>query len=90
MRSCIEARYNFAEAFGIGSKQHIGSKALDDAKREILPRTENEAWEAARALLRRPWFTRAWIVQEIAVARSVVLACGSWKMDWLILGAAVI
>jgi Heterokaryon incompatibility protein (HET) len=33
-------------------------------------------------LLRRDWFSRRWIVQELAVARSAMLYCGSDKVDW--------
>jgi hypothetical protein len=28
-------------------------------------------------LLRRPWFRRVWVIQEVACARSVLLSCGS-------------
>ena len=32
--------------------------------------------EAMSALLKRPWFTRVWILQEISVAKGVVFLCG--------------
>ncbi|EXJ70680.1 uncharacterized protein A1O5_05670 [Cladophialophora psammophila CBS 110553] len=33
-------------------------------------------WPALRKLLKRRWFTRAWIVQEVAVAKKITLYCG--------------
>ncbi|KAL9600554.1 MAG: hypothetical protein Q9219_003100 [cf. Caloplaca sp. 3 TL-2023] len=31
--------------------------------------------------LNRPWFTRAWVFQEVVVAKSGILMCGSLEMD---------
>lgn len=33
-------------------------------------------------LLRRPWFNRRWIVQEIALARKAQIYCGSEELSW--------
>jgi hypothetical protein len=33
-------------------------------------------------LLRRDWFSRRWVVQELAVARSAMLYCGDDEVDW--------
>ncbi len=41
-----------------------------------LPGIDSPAWMALDAVYWRPWFMRAWIVQEIAVARSAVVVCG--------------
>ena len=30
----------------------------------------------------RPWWTRVWVIQEAAVARSIVVRCGSEEMPW--------
>ena len=48
---------------------------------------QDEAQEAAELanfakLLRRPWFSRRWIVQELAVARKAILYCGEAKLPW--------
>ena len=40
-------------------------------------------------LLRRPWWSRAWIVQEVALAKNVVLVCGGDVLDWAKLAAFV-
>jgi hypothetical protein len=42
----------------------------------------SKGWQALRALLKRSWFSRAWIVQEVAVAKSVTLHCGSATLAW--------
>jgi hypothetical protein len=47
--------------------------------------------EALREICRRPWWRRAWIVQEgtIANAMRTVLFCGSRRIDWTYLRAAL-
>ncbi|KAK3357967.1 heterokaryon incompatibility protein-domain-containing protein [Lasiosphaeria hispida] len=37
---------------------------------------------AVTTLLRRPWFRRVWIIQEVAFARSAVVLSGRDAMDW--------
>ncbi|KAH7064195.1 heterokaryon incompatibility protein-domain-containing protein [Paraphoma chrysanthemicola] len=37
--------------------------------------------EVAR-LLRHPWFTRSWVVQEAACARHLFIRCGVFSMAW--------
>lgn len=39
-------------------------------------------WAALSALMRRPWFSRRWIVQEIALARWATLHCGDKQVKW--------
>jgi hypothetical protein len=43
-------------------------------------------WEALRSFLELPWFSRAWVLQEVAVARTALLFCGldSLKLSSLI------
>jgi hypothetical protein len=33
-------------------------------------------------LLARPWFTRTWVVQEVVLARKVVVEYGNNSIDW--------
>jgi len=37
-------------------------------------------WKALRAFLKRPWFTRAWIIQEALACTHTLVMCGSWCM----------
>lgn len=43
---------------------------------------EARQWVDFATLLRRPWFNRRWIVQELAVARAARLYCGKRELDW--------
>ncbi|KAF5847637.1 hypothetical protein GGP41_000363 [Bipolaris sorokiniana] len=52
---------------------------------------QQKALEALRMLCRRPWWGRAWIVQEGTIANPArtVLFCGSRSIDWTYLRAAL-
>lgn len=39
------------------------------------------SWNALLCLMRRGWWSRAWIIQEYAVARAVSFVCGSMELD---------
>lgn len=48
----------------------------------IREKSYKNAWTALGNLLNRPWWPRAWILQEIILARSAVILCGRWCIDW--------
>ncbi|KAF2812997.1 uncharacterized protein BDZ99DRAFT_437772 [Mytilinidion resinicola] len=39
-------------------------------------------WLGFIAFINRPWFKRAWVVQEIALAKTAVLVCGQNTLPW--------
>ncbi len=39
-------------------------------------------WRALQALLSRPWFGRMWVLQELGVASSAAVVCGSRSISW--------
>ena len=39
-------------------------------------------WKALNALLRRPWFTRVWIIQEAVSATECTFICGPHEIPW--------
>ncbi|KAK4209232.1 hypothetical protein QBC37DRAFT_450918 [Rhypophila decipiens] len=39
-------------------------------------------WGEVRELLARPWWSRAWIIQEAVLARDLVLMCGPDSAPW--------
>jgi hypothetical protein len=41
-----------------------------------------------QALLKRPWFQRLWIIQEVALASKVTMFCGHSSIDWWIFNLA--
>ncbi|OCK98442.1 HET-domain-containing protein [Cenococcum geophilum 1.58] len=48
----------------------------------LLDGRYSRQWCALSALLRRPWFSRRWIIQEIALAKQAALHCGSSEVAW--------
>lgn len=41
-----------------------------------------QQWSAFIALMRREWFRRRWVVQELAFAKEAYLLCGDSSVDW--------
>lgn len=39
-------------------------------------------YKAILQLLKRPWWSRSWIVQELCLARKTTLICGSHRVEW--------
>jgi hypothetical protein len=39
-------------------------------------------WEALLDLMKREWFSRRWVVQEIAMAQKATIYCGQQELDW--------
>lgn len=54
-------------------RSHISTK---------VPPLYDPAWNAFTNILQRPWFHRAWIVQETSVTRDVRIVCGSSWIAW--------
>lgn len=41
-----------------------------------------DSWNALKELMKRPWFSRRWVVQKIALAKKGTVYCGSESLDW--------
>jgi len=67
-------------------KRVLNLSQLDQLVHDKL--TPNE-WAAFLNLMKRPWFSRRWIVQEIALARKAHLHCGDESVTWKELAEAV-
>ncbi|KAK0652352.1 hypothetical protein B0T16DRAFT_387631 [Cercophora newfieldiana] len=39
-------------------------------------------WQSLLLLMQRPWFSRRWVVQEIALARRATIYCGKDELAW--------
>lgn len=39
-------------------------------------------WEDIALFFERPWFSRVWILQEVALAAEVIVRCGRWRLRW--------
>lgn len=47
-----------------------------------MPGAESQIWADVVAFFRRPWFGRAWIIQEAVAAPTVTMVCGGLAFDW--------
>lgn len=56
----------------------------------ISEKKENASkWQSLLLLMQRPWFSRRWVVQEIALARSATIYCGNEEIPWTNFAVAV-
>ncbi|KAI1481208.1 HET-domain-containing protein [Daldinia eschscholtzii] len=62
----------------------INPQAFDDIhNKELLGGSNSpEHWGALAWLFGRRWFTRAWVVQELVLARDITILCGDCAFDW--------
>ena len=54
-----------------------------------LPLTTARVWYDLFDVLRRPWFSRAWIIQEMAVSSNAIVVCGHELVHWTDLVRAI-
>lgn len=75
----------------LGDETQTSSMAIDFMHRIVngnsnvddLVKDNARQWTAVDSLIRMPWFTRRWIVQEIALARDAVVCCGPHEIPWV-------
>ena len=62
---------------------NMGHIDLNNIPEMIEDRDTRKAWDALLQLFRRPWWTRSWVLQEIAVALSdPLVGCGYKWLPW--------
>lgn len=61
----------------------------EEADRLLEQQAYRHEWLALSRLMRRPWFSRRWIIQEIAMAKTATLHCGTDWLPWDIFAEAV-
>ncbi|KAI0400624.1 heterokaryon incompatibility protein-domain-containing protein [Xylaria palmicola] len=44
--------------------------------------TTEDVWNLSHEILSRPWFSRAWTLQEIQLAKTATICCGSLSADF--------
>jgi hypothetical protein len=64
-------------------------RAVAQFEEVVEENTSCEDWVALIALMRRPWFSRRWVVQEIALANKAMLHCGKDVLPWLEFSEAI-
>ncbi|KAH7409029.1 heterokaryon incompatibility protein-domain-containing protein [Cadophora sp. MPI-SDFR-AT-0126] len=47
-----------------------------------LPQYQDPVWLAWSIFWRRPWFRRAWVLQEFVLGKDIVIICGQKKINW--------
>jgi Heterokaryon incompatibility protein (HET) len=55
---------------------------LKDYDRVVEDQTLCTDWIALTNLMRQKWFSRRWVVQELALAQNATLHCGKYKIPW--------
>ena len=61
-------------------KDHISNlRAFDQLTQDEVVA---EDWSAFGALMTKPWFSRRWIIQEIAYAKKATVCCGKRSVSW--------
>ncbi|KAF5609133.1 het-domain-containing protein [Fusarium pseudoanthophilum] len=57
-------------------------KISEVAEGHVIPaKQDNTIPESIASLLKRPWFRRVWVLQEVAAAQHVLLVCGASQID---------
>ncbi|KAH9203704.1 heterokaryon incompatibility protein-domain-containing protein [Leptodontidium sp. 2 PMI_412] len=65
----------------MGLLRKMGKEALKDVfDKDKLSRLQR--WNSLGELLGRPWFSRAWVVQEVWMASGAILQCGNTHLRW--------
>jgi hypothetical protein len=70
-----DSETGIALAHKLVAASQTGSEGGQDTS--DVPDLEDKAWAAFRALIQRPWFTRVWMIQELALSRSSTMICGT-------------
>lgn len=91
--------HSFNVCIWLGNSDQYTALAIDFIKNEILQLhnfdelcESSEAipkWTAMLQLMQRPWFSRRWVVQEIALSRDAVMYCGEYQIRWHDFASAV-
>lgn len=71
---------DFTSKSGIDFIQRCSS--IDDLDDVVRGDRYTNLWNAVLSLMGRRWFSRTWVIQEIAVARKATMFCGSDSVTW--------
>ncbi|WPH00749.1 Hypothetical protein R9X50_00357900 [Acrodontium crateriforme] len=70
------------QLLSVSRYQQVSGLGPADLECHGLPRLGHKRWKALAAILRRPWFWRTWIVQEVVLNPHVELVLGSSILTW--------
>jgi hypothetical protein len=60
----------------------LSETVCDEIARHIVHPGLKDAWKLLGDLLTRPWWTRAWTVQEVVLAKSAFFMCGETNVNF--------
>jgi hypothetical protein len=49
---------------------------------QLLPPAKHPSWKYLEDIFWKPWFFRAWIIQEIVLAKTLTIIIGSFSFPW--------
>jgi hypothetical protein len=55
---------------------------LQELEKLTTDETKCEQWICIIKLMRRPWFTRRWVIQELLLAKKAIVMCAAESMPW--------
>jgi hypothetical protein len=63
--------------------QNMAKKEAYNQSYSLMPAQDDARWRALGIFLRLPWFSRVWILQEVALSRrSPTILCGPQLIEW--------
>ncbi|KAH8881083.1 HET-domain-containing protein [Thozetella sp. PMI_491] len=75
----VNARIETELEVGVNEYGELPFLAQDD------PLASDPRWKSLEAMINRPWFRRAWVVQEAAFAKDAQVLWGAERIDWNVL-----
>nr|OQO16477.1 hypothetical protein B0A51_13963 [Rachicladosporium sp. CCFEE 5018] len=85
----IESLYAVLEAAQSPCRP-LWEASLKTLRHHGFPGPRDSRWPMFDALLRRRWYSRTWILQEVALNDNVVLQCGQYSCEWVKLASIVL
>ena len=70
------------QLLNIARYQPVSGLSPADLETHGLPRRGHKRWIALSAILRRPWFWRTWVVQEVVLNPNVEIVLGASTLSW--------
>ncbi|KAK5166962.1 uncharacterized protein LTR77_007691 [Saxophila tyrrhenica] len=70
------------QLLSIARYQPVSGLGTADLETHGLPKQGHRRWTALSLILRRPWFWRTWVVQEVVLNPNVELVLGPSMLTW--------
>lgn len=63
--------------------------AVAEHGKEMVTKDHAREWFCFISLMKRPWFSRRWVLQELAFAQNPVMYCGNHGIRWVVFKSAI-